>query len=302
MSVLVFVLSAYSVGLAARRRGVARRSVARLTGRAAPPVVAVPAWPRRLGVLAVPPPALVATLHDAGVPGSVLDVVPVAWPVGVVVVAAAAAGALLVSGVLLAALLLGGTAAAARAGLAFLRGRAVRRVEADLPLALDEVVRGLRSGVSLTQAFAEAAALPGPLGRDLREVVFVAAHGGGLGAALEAWARRRPLPGVRLTVAALTLGLDAGGAQARAVDGVATTLRERQQLAAEVRALASQARLSAVVLTVAPLGFAALMAAADREVADFFLHHPMGVLCLAVGVGLDAVAAGWMSRVTRVAP
>lgn len=276
-------------GGATRRRTTSRRDCSTLA-------------PRPLARIAAPPTSLVPFLADAGLPGRVLDAVPTIWAALVVAVALVPTAALVLSGPLLAGLVAGGLFAAVRWGRGFLAARAAARVEADLPLALDEVVRSLRSGASLTQALAEASALPGPLGRDLRDTVFAAVHGDGLAAALEAWAAQRPLPGVRLTVAALTLGLDAGGAQARAIDGVATTLRERQQLGAEVRALASQARMSAVVLSVAPLGFAVVLAAIDDDVADFFLHRAVGTICLAVGIGLDAGAAAWMGRVAKVAP
>ena len=46
-----------------------------------------------------------------------------------------------------------------------------------------------------------------------------------------------------------------GSTPARAIDGVAATVRERLDLAAERRALAVQARTSALVLSVAPVGF-----------------------------------------------
>ena len=50
---------------------------------------------------------------------------------------------------------------------------------------------------------------------------------GALDVALDAWCEREPSEGLRLAVAALTLGLDAGGAPGRALDGVAASLRER---------------------------------------------------------------------------
>src|SRR5205085_6039226 len=103
---------------------------------------------------------------------------------------------------------------------------------------------------------------------ELAMVANQAGHGAGLVEALEALALRRPSPGVRLAVAALCLGLDTGGAQARAVDGVAATMRERLGVEAEVRALASQARMSAVVIGLAPLGFGAFAAATDPRTSE----------------------------------
>jgi tight adherence protein B len=119
-------------------------------------------------------------------------------------------------------------------------------------------------------------------------------------AALEAFAARRPSPGVRLAVAALCLGVDTGGAQARAVDGVAATMRERLAVEAELRALSSQARMSALVIGLAPLGFGAFAAATDPRTSDFLLHTPAGLAFVCVGLLLDGAGWLWMQRLCRV--
>ena len=59
-----------------------------------------------------------------------------------------------------------------------------------------------------------------------------------------------PRSGTRLAATALALASGVGAASARALDGVAATLRERLELA-ENATLATQARASAVVLSAA---------------------------------------------------
>jgi tight adherence protein B len=135
---------------------------------------------------------------------------------------------------------------------------------------------------------------------ELAMVANQAGHGAGLVEALEALALRRPSPGVRLAVAALCLGLDTGGAQARAVDGVAATMRERLGVEAEVRALASQARMSAVVIGLAPLGFGAFAAATDPRTSEFLLHTSVGLALVCVGLLLDGAGWLWMQRLCQV--
>ena len=180
-----------------------------------------------------------------------------------------------------------------------LRVRAERAVERALPEALDAVARSLRSGSSLRQAVDEAAvAIPGALGHDLAGVRRSLRHGDSLGDALERWSVQRPLPGVRLAVAALSLGAETGGASAQAVDGVAATLRTNLAIAGEVRALSSQARLSALVIVLAPIAFSLLAFTTDGSTARFLLGTPIGLGCLSLGLGLDAVGWWWMRRLT----
>lgn len=243
------------------------------------------------------PPWLAPALAAAG-----LDVDPAvaftAWCVAVPVVAAAM---LLVAGPALAVAATAAGVAGPFVALRARRGRGDANVEAGLPVALEAVARALRSGASLRQAVEEAAArTPGPLGHELDRVATQAARGAPLVQALEGLARRRPLPGVRLAVAALCLGAETGGAQARAVDGVATTLRDRLAVLAEVRALSAQARVSALVISLAPLGFGAFAAATDPRTATFLFHTAAGLGLLAAGAALDGLGWLWMNRLSKV--
>lgn len=182
-----------------------------------------------------------------------------------------------------------------------LRRRGADRLEAALPGAVEAIARSLRSGASLRQAIAEAAAAtPGALGAELASVARATDRGASVVVALEAWGERQPLPGVRLVVSALCLGAETGGALARAVDGVAATLRQRLGARAEARALATQARASAGVLAAAPLAFTAVASLADSRTSAFLFRTRTGLLCLAGGLALDAAGALWMARLTRI--
>lgn len=181
-----------------------------------------------------------------------------------------------------------------------LRRRADARFDAGLPSALDIVARSLRAGASLRQALADAAVdTPGRLGDDLGRIVQRTSAGMPLWEALEEWGRARPRPGVLLATAALGLALETGGASARAVDGVAATLRRQLSLEEEAAALSAQARTSAVVLAVAPLAVCALTLVGGGGAADFLLRSPFGMACLVTGLALDALGWWWMARLTR---
>jgi tight adherence protein B len=71
-------------------------------------------------------------------------------------------------------------------------------------------------------------------------------------------------------------------------------------VAAEVRALSSQARLSGLVIAAAPLVFSGLASVTDARTAEFLFRTPPGLACLVAGLGLDACAAAWMARLCRV--
>jgi len=254
---------------------------------------------RRARSLPQPPARVAAALADAGVAGDPA----VAWTAWLAAMGGALILGLLAGGPALAVVAAVAVALTAGAGLRARRGRADADLERALPAALEAVARGLRSGASLGQALAEAAgATAGRLGTELQLVTAETAHGDSLVLALDRLADRRPLPGVRLAVAALCLGVETGGAQARAVDGVAVTMRERLAVAAEVQALSSQARVSALVIGLAPLGFGAFTAATDPRHAEFLLRTPLGLGFVTVGLVLDGLGWLWMKRLSRVGP
>lgn len=223
------------------------------------------------------------------------------WRLWLVVLASAAAAGGLIGGLGAGLVAVLATVAAPLVAWRLLRQRSDDRLEAALPGVVDAVARSLRSGASLRLALAEtAAATTGPLAEELAAVAQAADRGASVVDALEGWGERQPTAGVRLVVSALCLGAETGGALARAVDGVAATLRQRLAARSEARALATQARASAAVLAAAPLAFTALAAMADSSTATFLFRTPTGLLCLAGGLTLDAAGALWMARLTRI--
>ncbi len=184
------------------------------------------------------------------------------------------------------------------------RGAPARRdaaIDRDLPVALEAVARHLRGGGSLAQAISGArppvdGALADHWDRLVADVSTM-----GVVAALDRWttADARPTrPAEFLAAAALALAAETGGSPARAVDGVAATLRSRVALNEEIRALSSQARASAMVIGAAPLVFGALAGITDGRTAAYFRSAP-GLVLLVAGIGLDALGLFWMMRLCR---
>jgi tight adherence protein B len=193
--------------------------------------------------------------------------------------------------------------AGAVAGLAWrrhLRARPARLRQAQLPAALDRLAASLRGGAAVPTALVAAgAAVAPPLGPELAALGHEAGGGRTTTDVLDEWGRRYDDSGTRLAATALVLATTIGAAPARAADGVAATLRERAELAAERRALGAQARTSALVLSLAPVAFALLLGATDAASARFLLGGPRGWACLAAGLGLDIAGAVWMAQLTR---
>lgn len=183
-------------------------------------------------------------------------------------------------------------------------GRRAAAYDRELPALLEALASHLRAGGSLGQAITAVAPLPrsrSGLPEHWDRVVALA-PARGIDAALADWASAPDATGsVALAAGALRLAAATGGSAARAIDGVASTLRSRLAVADEIRALSSQARASAAVIALAPVAFGAFAGATDRRIAEFFTTSA-GAVVLVVGLSLDAVGAWWMSRLCRLRP
>ncbi|MEY2471817.1 MAG: tight adherence protein [Actinomycetota bacterium] len=295
-ALVVVVLSGLTF-FAAARTGSARRRAAvigRVSGELPP---RDPRRVRSLGFAALrePPRRLVSELATLDVG---LDAVRVwrAWRWATL--CAALGGALLIGvvfGVLLAVLVGGSPLAIALV----LRSRADAAYDDTLAAALDAAARSVRSGGSLPQAVTEAStSVRGPVARDLTRVATTVARGRPFADALDGWRGARQRPAVRLAVGALVLATQTGGPPARVIEDVASALRSRQQVAREAHALAAQARLSAIVVGVAPLAFMLVTCATDARNAHMLFGTPIGVACVVTGLLLDALGAFWMHRMS----
>jgi tight adherence protein B len=186
------------------------------------------------------------------------------------------------------------------AALYFRRGRRDARLVAELPDALDRLAADLRGGGAVLAALEVLSAGPGPLAADLRRLTARAAAGTVLAESIAAWAAERPLPAVAAVAGALEVAAAVGGRSAAALEGLAGGLRDQRDIREEIAALSSQARLSALVVALAPLGSLGLSLAVDPRVMTTLTGTGPGRACLAVGLGFELVAWVWMHRLVRV--
>lgn len=164
-----------------------------------------------------------------------------------------------------------------------------------VPQALELTARALRSGASVLTALESAAAELPETG--LRHVVRRVRGGLSLSEALDDWVAGAS---ARQTAAALlVLGHTSGAAMAASLDRAAASLRQRQALDDEIRALTAQTRTSGVVVAAAPAGFAVIVTLIDRGALSGLVSTPAGLVSLALGLVLEGLGLWWMARLCR---
>lgn len=196
----------------------------------------------------------------------------------------------------------GRTPAAQRLAAAVLQ-RLRRRVDLadDVAPTLEAMARAVAAGTSLGAALD--ALGPARPERPFAAVLAPAADEHRLGAPLgeamdRAATRHRQLaPEAALGLAVMEVVASHGGARAAALHRAAAAARERRAVVHERAVQSAQARLSALVLTLVPIGFAIWTTSTDPRVAHFLLGTPFGWGCLALGLGLNLGGWWWMRRV-----
>jgi tight adherence protein B len=166
-----------------------------------------------------------------------------------------------------------------------------RRSTVDYASLLDSIARQVRSGSTLTSAIGDEIGTCHPL----REVAERLARGGSLTQALAGIESSEP--DLALTLQALSATSHLGGPIAVTLDEAAAVLRERATARAERRAHGAQARLSARVLTVVPLGFAGWSVMASTRTRDVYLSSLAGGICALCGLALNVAGWRWMNKI-----
>ncbi len=190
----------------------------------------------------------------------------------------------------------GWAALAAGAGAAFLpyayilrqRKKRFLKFRENFPDVLDSLARALRAGYPLSASMDMIAAetLP-PVSVEMRKTAAEANLGMGWLRALDNLGHRIPLLEVHLFTSAVQLHSRTGGKLSEVLSGLAETMRESIALQGEVRSLAAHGKLTGAILTVLPIGIAAMMMIVSPGYMQVLFHHPWGknlitaaILCL----------------------
>jgi tight adherence protein B len=203
--------------------------------------------------------------------------------------------------------LLAGVAVAALGPLVVARVLAARRqryraaVEAGLPELAVAIADALAGGCSLRSALDEAASgVGGAAGHELRRTAAELAAGAPTDGALEAMRRRARSPGMDALVAACLLQRRAGGDLARLLRDSARALEDQARLEGEVRSTTAQARFTALIVVLLPLGGALLAELASPGWFASLWGSFLTAWLVGLALGLQAVAAVLMHRLGRV--
>ena len=174
-------------------------------------------------------------------------------------------------------------------------GRMRKKMQDQFPVALDVFVRGLRAGHPIASALdLLTVEMPDPIGSQFGVVVDEVTYGADLRDALTAMADRWDLEDMRMFVVSLSVQSETGGNLAEILENLSRVIRERASMMLKVRALSSEGRMTATMLTALPVvAFVLLFISSPSfylDVADDPAFVPgYAFLIILYGIGFYAI-------------
>jgi tight adherence protein B len=138
--------------------------------------------------------------------------------------------------------------------LVIMRQKRIRALSEQLPTAIDLMIRSLRAGHPVVAAIHLAAEeMADPIGTELGIVVDETTYGVELKEALLSLYKRTRLEDFAFLQVSVSIQSETGGNLAEILSNLASVIRSRFMLEKKVKALASEGKMSAIILSVLPI-------------------------------------------------
>jgi tight adherence protein B len=185
--------------------------------------------------------------------------------------------------------------------LSFKMGRRSKRMHAQLPDVLSILASSLRAGHSFLQSLDLVAQEIGePSSVEYRRLLAELRLGRELNDSLDAMALRIGSEDFKWAIVAVKIQREVGGNLAEILDTVAATLREREAVRGQIKALSAEGRLSMYLLCGLPFAVAGYMMLVNPEYLSLLWTTNMGLVMLAVGGALMSLGIIWMRKVVKI--
>ncbi|HZF43567.1 MAG TPA: type II secretion system F family protein [Sphingomonadaceae bacterium] len=164
------------------------------------------------------------------------------------------------------------------------------------PDAIELMVRGLRSGLPITETLQIVAAeIPGPVGFEFRTVSDKMKIGRQMEVALQETAERLGTPEFQFFVITLAIQRETGGNLAETLSNLAEVLRKRSQMKLKIKAMSSESKASAYIVGSLPfIVFGLISFISPQYMGTFFVDQRLiiaglgGLVWLGIGAFIMA--------------
>jgi tight adherence protein B len=184
---------------------------------------------------------------------------------------------------------------------ATLRGRRINTINAQLVEALQLVSNSLRSGFAFTQSVEMAIKqLQSPIKDEFERFLQDIQLGAKQEEALLRMVTRTGSYDIEMMVTTILVQKTTGGNLSEILDNVAETIRERERLQGEIRALTASQRLSGIILSVYPIFLFLIFTAIAYDLMSVLWTTEFGRVLLGIALVLQIIGFIVIRRILRL--
>ena len=160
----------------------------------------------------------------------------------------------------------------------FMVGRAIKKrtnqFNAKFPDAIELLVRGLRSGLPVTETLGVVAQeIPGPVGQEFKGVTERIKIGRTMEDALQETADRLNIPEFNFFCITLAIQRETGGNLAETLSNLSDVLRKRAQMKLKIKAMSSESKASAYIVGALPFIVFGMIWMVNPPYIEGFFHE-----------------------------
>ena len=176
--------------------------------------------------------------------------------------------------------------------LGHLRKRRLKKFLAELPSAVDIIVRGIKAGIPLGDCLRNIAMEAGePVKSEFRAIVDAQSMGLTIAEAVERIVDRVPTPEANFFAIVINIQQKAGGNLAEALNNLSAVLRDRKKMRGKIKAMSSEAKASAGIIGALPPIVATLVYATSPDYMKLLFitstgHVVLGCCAFWMGCGI----------------
>jgi tight adherence protein B len=181
--------------------------------------------------------------------------------------------------------------------IGFLIKRRITNFTARFPDAIELMVRGLRSGLPISETLSVVGSeLPGPIGEEFRLVTDKIKIGRTMDEALIEVAERLNTPEFQFFCITLAIQRETGGNLAETLSNLSEVLRKRAQMKLKIKAMSSESKASAYIVGSLPFFVFGIIYLQNEKYIGGFFHEPRLMIAGAGGFIWMGIGAFIMAK------
>lgn len=184
--------------------------------------------------------------------------------------------------------------------LSYREGKRQRQFAEDLPETLQLIAGSLRGGTSMIQAIDTVAdEADEPTASEFQRLMTESRLGRDLAVSFRDLSERMDSKDFEWVVTAIEIHREVGGDLASILDRVSDTIRARNRVRGQVKALSAEGKMSGALLFMLPPGMVGAISVLNREYLNEMVDTSEGQIMLVVAGVLLVIGGAWLKRLSR---